>query len=87
MNTQQIIKVYLILSVVTCLLCPFTGIIALSNAIKALRTDIIDLKTIDFYLSRSYKWIIISLIVFVIIYVVLITFFLTTYNNQYTAIK
>lgn len=82
MNIKQVIKVYLLLSVITCLLCPFTGIIALSNSIKASNADILDVNTIDHYLNRSYRWIIISFVAFSCIYVALMSFFLITYNNR-----
>ncbi|WP_028297034.1 hypothetical protein [Olivibacter sitiensis] len=78
METKQVLRIYLILSVIISFLFPFTGLIALVNAIRANRAGLTKTDEIKKHLNNSYKWIIITVTVFVLVYLLFISFFILT---------
>lgn len=78
METKQVIRIYLILSVIISLFFPFTGLVALTNAIRANKAEVTRIDEIKQHLDRSYKWIIITVTTFVIIYPLFVLFFILT---------
>jgi|GEM_PF-4442198 len=82
MNLQQVTNVYLLLSIVLFFCFPFTGIFALSYAIRS-RNEVRsggDEDSIAELLDNCYRWITTTVKIFIVVYVLLLVFFMILPN-------
>lgn len=75
MDIKKATTVYLILSIFLCFCVPFTGLVALYYAIKAKNVVAVTGANIQEFMDKSFRWIIITISIFIIVYPLLILFF------------
>ena len=78
MNLKKVTNVYLLLSIVLVFCFPFTGLIALSYAIRS-RNEVRsggDEDSVADLLDSCYKWITTTVKIFIVAYVLLLIFFM-----------
>lgn len=77
-------NVYLLLSLIVCVIFPFTGIISLVYSIKARRMERKEEGELDGLLRKSYKWALISVVGFLCCVVVLYVLLFALYEVNRT---
>lgn len=80
---KETLNLYLLLAIITTVLFPFTGIIALDHALKAKKLDVNNTEVLNLELEKTYYWIKVTFITVAVAYVVLGITLVGMYNYNY----